>query len=85
MDKFNITKNINTINKLKKGELRANLGKKSFANPDELKEPEKTKASVVNFGSVADSKVILQHGWKCSDCIKPIVETKCWEAGHVGS
>ena len=62
----------------------ANLEKKSFDNPDELKEPEKTKASVVNFGSVAASKVILQPGWKWSECIKPVVETKSCEAGHVG-
>ncbi len=44
----------------------ANLEKKSFDNPDELKEPEKTKTSVVNFGSVVASKVILQSGWKWS-------------------
>ena len=48
----------------------ANLEKKSFDNPDELKEPEKTKASVVNFGSVAASKLILLPGWKCSESIK---------------
>ena len=40
----------------------ANLEKKSFDNPDELKEPEKTNAAVVNFGSVAASKVILKPG-----------------------
>jgi hypothetical protein len=28
----------------------ANLEKKSFNNPDELKTPEKTNAAVVNFG-----------------------------------
>ena len=44
----------------------ANLEKKSFDNPDELKEPEKTKASFVNFGTVAASKIILQPGWKWS-------------------
>ena len=32
-----------------------------------MKEPEKTKASVVNFGTVAASKVILQPGWKWSE------------------
>ena len=39
---------------------------------------------VVNFWSVAASKVILQLGWKWSVCIKPLVETKSCEAGHVG-
>ena len=51
---------------------------------DELKEPEKTKASVVNFGTVAASKVILQPGWKWSECIKPVVGTESCQAGHVG-
>ena len=30
----------------------ANLEKKSFDNPDELKTPEKTNAAVVNFGII---------------------------------
>jgi len=32
----------------------ANLEKKSFDNPDELKAPEKTNAAVVNFGTVGN-------------------------------
>ena len=31
----------------------ANLEKKSFDNPDELKTPEKTNAAVLNFGKVS--------------------------------
>ena len=62
----------------------ASLEKKSFDSPDEVKEPEKTNASVVNFGTVAASRVILQHGWKWSECIKPVVGTESCEAGHVG-
>ena len=62
----------------------ANLEKKSFDNPDELKTPEKTNAAVVNFGTVAASRVILQPGWKWSECIKPVVGTESCQAGHVG-
>tara|TARA_B100000700_G_scaffold206626_2_gene227122 strand:- start:881 stop:1249 length:369 start_codon:yes stop_codon:yes gene_type:complete len=62
----------------------ANLEKKSFDQPDELKTPEKTKAAVVNFGNVAASRVILQPGWKWSECIKPEVGTESCQAGHVG-
>ena len=51
----------------------ANLEKKSFDNPDELKTPEKTNAAVVNFGPVAASRVMLQPGWKWSECIKPVI------------
>ena len=62
----------------------ANLEKKSFDNPDELKAPEKTNAAVVNFGTVEATRVILQPGWKWSECIKPVVGTESCEAGHVG-
>ena len=63
----------------------ANLEKKSFDDhPDELKAPEKTNAPVVNFGTVAASRVILQPGWKWSECIKPVVGTDSCQAGHVG-
>ena len=62
----------------------ANLEKKSFDSPDELKTPEKTTAAVVNFGSVAASRIVLQPGWKWSECIKPIVGTESCHAGHVG-
>ena len=62
----------------------ANLEKKSFDNPDEVKAPEKTNAAVVNFGTVAASRVILQPGWKWCECIKPVVETDSCQAGHVG-
>ena len=62
----------------------ANLEKKSFDNPDEVKAPEKTNAAVVNFGTVAASRVILQPGWKWSECIKPVVGTDSCQAGHVG-
>ena len=62
----------------------ASLEKKSFDNPDEVKAPEKTNAAVVNFGTVAASRVVLQPGWKWSECIKPVVGTESCEAGHVG-
>ena len=62
----------------------ASLEKKSFDNPDGVKAPDKTNAAVVNFGTVAASRVILQPGWKWSECIKPVVGTESCEAGHVG-
>ena len=62
----------------------ANLEKKSFDNPDELKTPEKTNAAVVNFGTVAASRVVLQPGWKWSECIKPAVKTDSCEKSHFG-
>ena len=49
----------------------ASLEKKSFDNPDEVKAPEKTNAAVVNFGTVAASRVVLQPGWKCLSALSP--------------
>ena len=62
----------------------ANLEKKAFDNPDELKTPEKTNAAVLNFGTVVASRVIRKTGWKQSECIKPVVGTDSCQAGHVG-
>lgn len=60
------------------------LFKRSFDNADEVKAPEKTLASVVNLGDIAATKVVLQPGWKWSECIKPVVGGESCQAGHVG-
>ena len=62
----------------------ANLEKKSFAQPDQLITAEKTDATVVNFGTVEATRVVLQPGWKWSECIKPLVGTESCRAGHLG-
>ena len=41
----------------------ANLSKKSFVAPDELKTPPKTNAAVVKLGNVTASKLTLEPGW----------------------
>tara|TARA_Y100001934_G_C12275971_1_gene737410 strand:- start:56 stop:1174 length:1119 start_codon:yes stop_codon:yes gene_type:complete len=60
------------------------VGKKSFECPDKLITAEKTYASVLNFGSVEATRVVLQPGWKWSECIKPLVGTESCRAGHLG-
>ena len=62
----------------------ANLSKKSFAEPDELKTPPKTNAAVVKLGNVTASKLILEPGWKWSECVQPAVGGHSCQAGHVG-
>ena len=62
----------------------ANLSKKSFAEPDELKTPPKTNAVVVKLGNVTASKLILEPGWKWSECVQPAVGGHSCQAGHVG-
>ena len=60
------------------------LFKKSFENADEVKAPAKTLASVVNLGNIAATKIVLDPGWKWSECVKPIVGGDSCQAGHVG-
>ena len=60
------------------------LIKKSFENADEVKAPAKTLASVVNLGNIAATKIVLDPGWKWSECVKPIVGGDSCQAGHVG-
>ena len=62
----------------------ANMDVKSFANADEVKNPDKTLAQIINFGDVKITKLELEPGWKWSECIKPVVGTESCQAGHVG-
>ena len=50
-----------------------NMFRKSFEDADEVKTPDKTHASVVKLGNVNVTKLILQPGWKWSECVKPVV------------
>ena len=61
-----------------------NLFVKSFQDADEVKAPDKTHAAVVKLGNVNATKVVLQPGWKWSECVKPVVGGDSCQAGHVG-
>ncbi len=58
--------------------------KKSFSDADEIKTPSKAHVSVVKLGDMNASKLILEPGWKWSECIKPVVGGDSCQAGHVG-
>ena len=60
-----------------------NMFRKSFEDADEVKTPDKTHASVVKLGNVNVTKLILQPGWKWSECVKPVVGGDSCQAGHV--
>ena len=62
----------------------SNMYKKSFDNPDEVRNPPKANAAVVQLGNINATKVILEPGWKWSECIKPSVGGDSCQAGHVG-
>ena len=51
----------------------ANLYKKSFDDADEVKSPPKAHVEVVKLGNMNASRLVLQPGWRWSECIKPVV------------
>ena len=57
---------------------------KSFADADEVKTPPKTHAATVKLGDISATKVVLEPGWKWSECVKPAVGGDSCQAGHVG-
>ena len=61
-----------------------NLYAKNFDNADEVKNPPKAKAQIVKLGNVNASKIVLEPGWRWSECIKPTVGGDSCQAGHVG-
>jgi hypothetical protein len=62
----------------------SNMYKKSFNDADEVKTPPKAHVSVVKLGTMNASKMLLEPGWKWSDCIKPLVGGDSCRAGHIG-
>ena len=61
-----------------------NLYAKNFNDADEVKTPPKAKAQIVKLGNVNASKIVLEPGWRWSECIKPTVGGNSCQAGHVG-
>ena len=61
-----------------------NLYAKNFDDADEVKNPPKAKAQIVKLGNVNASKIVLEPGWRWSECIKPTVGGDSCQAGHVG-
>ena len=62
----------------------ANLVKKSFDKPDDLVAPDKTRAEILEFGTIKAVRVTAQPGWTWSECIKPHVGGESCQAGHIG-
>ena len=58
--------------------------KKSFSDADEIKTPPKAHVAVVKLGDMNASKLVLEKGWKWSECIQPVVGGDSCQAGHVG-
>lgn len=55
---------------------------KNFNNADETRDFPNAKLDLLNIGGAIIGKMVLQPGWKWSDSVKPIVQTKSCEAPH---
>lgn len=65
-------------------QLGASAERKNFGEPDETREFEKGKLEVINMGGHALGRATFQPGWKWSECVKPIAQTKSCEVPHFG-
>jgi mannose-6-phosphate isomerase-like protein (cupin superfamily) len=63
----------------------AGAKKKSFANPDETRTPDKTKVEILDLGDVKAARFTMQPGWRWSECVKPVVGTETCQVRHVGT
>ena len=55
---------------------------KSLNNPDEVRTFEKGKLELVNIGGKTVGRATLQPGWRWSQSVKPLANTKSCEAPH---
>ena len=61
---------------------KAGLEVKSLNTPDEVRTFDKGKIEIVNIEGRTVGRATFQPGWKWSESVKPIVNTKSCEAPH---
>lgn len=57
---------------------------KSFNTPDETRTFANGKLDIVEIGGTTVGRAVFEPGWKWSESIKPIANTKSCEAAHLG-
>ena len=57
---------------------------KSHEQADEVRTPNKTRVEVVRLEGYTLGRLILQPGWRWSECIKPVVHTESCQNSHIG-
>jgi hypothetical protein len=59
------------------------LESKSLEKPEETRLFPKGKLDVVTVGGTTMGRATFEPGWKWSDCVKPIVQTRSCEVAHL--
>jgi len=62
--------------------LAEKLEYKNFKRPDEVREFPKGRLELLNIGGRTVGRITLQPGWRWSESVQPIVNTKSCEAPH---
>jgi SAM-dependent methyltransferase len=62
----------------------AGVRKFDFEAPDETRTPDKTRVEVVRTGGATAARLVLEPGWKWSECVKPVAGTDRCQVHHVG-
>jgi mannose-6-phosphate isomerase-like protein (cupin superfamily) len=62
----------------------AGVEARSFANPDEVRSPDKTTVELVKLAGGEIGRYTFQPGWSWSSCIKPVVGGEHCQVEHVG-
>src|SRR5262245_13119438 len=57
---------------------------KPHGSPDEVRTPSKTRVEVNRLDGFTFGRFTLQPGWRCSECIKPVVGTESCQLSHAG-
>jgi hypothetical protein len=57
---------------------------KAHDQPDELRAPAKTRVEVIRLEGFTLGRIVLEPGWRWSECIKPVVKTDACMNSHVG-
>jgi quercetin dioxygenase-like cupin family protein len=60
------------------------LQTKSHNSADEVRTPNKTRVEVVHLDGFTMGRFNFEPGWRCSECVKPVVKTDKCQASHVG-
>jgi hypothetical protein len=55
---------------------------KSFAKADEVRVFPKGKVELITIGGATIGRATLEPGWRWSECVQPIANTKSCEAPH---
>jgi hypothetical protein len=61
----------------------AQMQKKSFTHPDEVRKFDKGQLDLVTLGGVTFGRGIFQPGWRWSTSVKPLVKTDSCQAPHL--